>query len=160
MALGSQPYKPLGKFFDIIWVHYADWVIATPMLLIDLGMLAGMPVPEVFFICFMDILMIGSGYAAHISTDYRAAWPLFAFGCLCEVFILGSLLMHLYAIQQEKAGSAEAKTFTFLALWTITLWSAYPVLFALSYTHVRHKEAAAQQGLRGLTRPILPTTFP
>ena len=136
MAFGTQPYRPLGPTFDVIWVHYADWAIATPMLLVDLGMLAGMPVPEVFFICFMDVLMIGAGYAAHISTDYRAAWPIFAFGCLCEAFIWGALLMHLIAIRAEKAGSAEAKTFTFLALWTITLWTSYPILFCLSYTHV------------------------
>jgi hypothetical protein len=35
-----------------VWVHYADWVITTPMLLLDLGMLAGMGKPEVFLLYF------------------------------------------------------------------------------------------------------------
>jgi hypothetical protein len=97
---GHAADKPFGVSFDFIWVHYADWVIATPMLLVDLGsacrrrekrrslplsfppssslssssprpfpdaVLAGMKVPEVFFLCFCDIMMIGSGYAAQIA---------------------------------------------------------------------------------------------
>jgi bacteriorhodopsin len=112
MALGSQPYQPFGANFNIITIHYADWIIATPMLLYDLGMLAGMPFSECFFICFLDVMMILSGYLAHMSTDYRAAWPLFTFGCFCEALIWGTLLMHLFAIRKEKAQSTEAKTFT------------------------------------------------
>lgn len=135
MALGSQPYQPFGSDFDLITVHYADWLIATPLLLFDLGKLAGMPFSECFFICFLDALMILSGFFAHNSTDYRAAWPLFAFGCFCEALIWGFLLMHLIAIRKEHSQSAESKTFTFLAIWTIFLWSAYPILFILSYTH-------------------------
>lgn len=41
---GMTSDRPLGPNFDFVWVHYADWVIATPMLLIDLAMLAGMKV--------------------------------------------------------------------------------------------------------------------
>jgi bacteriorhodopsin len=33
-ALVSHGY---GGSSDITWVHYLDWVITTPMLLIDLG---------------------------------------------------------------------------------------------------------------------------
>ena len=41
MLAGYMKSKPLGPYFDFVWVHYADWVITTPMLLLDLGMLAG-----------------------------------------------------------------------------------------------------------------------
>lgn len=69
MALESHGY---GGYYDITWVHYADWVVTTPLLLIDLGMLAGMRVAEVMFLSVCDAVMVGAGFAG-ISTDVSGA---------------------------------------------------------------------------------------
>ena len=61
------------------WLHYADWVFATPLLLVDLGMLCHMEAPELLFICVCDALMIVAGYAGFVATDPRAIWPLYTF---------------------------------------------------------------------------------
>lgn len=37
MALMAHGYLFAEGTGDVTWVHYADWVITTPMLLVDLG---------------------------------------------------------------------------------------------------------------------------
>ena len=39
-----------------------QWIVTTPMLLIDLGMLCRMSLSEAAFIAVADVLMIASGY--------------------------------------------------------------------------------------------------
>ena len=110
MVMGFMASKPLGPDFDFIWVHYADWVICTPLLLVDLSVLAGcvrcahcprsvrprlthspsppapcsMKAPEVFMLMCFDVLMIGSGYGSEIALTPEGIWPLYAFSCVCE----------------------------------------------------------------------------
>ena len=54
------------------------------LLLIDLGMLAGLQVPEVAFLCIVDALMVGSGYAGFVAGPDKSWIPLFLFGCASE----------------------------------------------------------------------------
>jgi hypothetical protein len=35
---------------QFLWIRYADWAFTTPLLLIDLGLLAGITWPEMVFI--------------------------------------------------------------------------------------------------------------
>lgn len=37
MALMSHGFLFAGGDNDVTWVHYVDWLVTTPMLLIDLG---------------------------------------------------------------------------------------------------------------------------
>ncbi len=57
--------------------------------------------------------------------------------------IMVSLIVHLRAIHQSHSGTAESKAFNFLAVWTIVLWSSYPILFVLSKQHVMDYDAEA-----------------
>lgn len=81
MIAGFMASKPLGPYFDFVWVHYADWCMTTPMLLLDLAMLAGMGKPEVFLLCFFDVLMIGSGYGSQVAYTSEGMWPLYIYSC-------------------------------------------------------------------------------
>jgi len=67
---------------DFLWARYADWAFTTPLLLIDLGLLAGVSLSEIYFIVLCDILMVVAGFAGAVSTGAYAAWPLFIFGCV------------------------------------------------------------------------------
>jgi bacteriorhodopsin len=70
-----------------------------------------------------------------------AVWPLYTFSTACMLVIMVSLIVHLRAIHQSHSGTAESKAFNFLAVWTIVLWSSYPILFVLSKTHVMDYDA-------------------
>ena len=81
MALGHSAIST-SSGRDFLWARYADWAFTTPLLLIDLGLLAGVSLSEIFFIVLCDILMVVAGFAAAVSTGANAAWPLFIFGCV------------------------------------------------------------------------------
>ena len=58
----------------------SDWAFTTPLLLLDLGLLAGATLPEIGFVVIMDLIMIATGFAGAVSSGHHATWPLFVFG--------------------------------------------------------------------------------
>mgnify|MGYP003624094080 CR=1 FL=1 len=53
----SNP-KVRGTYRSIFYVRYIDWVITTPLLLLDLLLTAGMPWPTIFFVIVVDEIMV------------------------------------------------------------------------------------------------------
>lgn len=54
MAAGASMYASSvgsSKGRIIFWARYADWLFTTPLLLIDLGLLAGLTVSEIAMAC-------------------------------------------------------------------------------------------------------------
>ena len=74
---------------------------------------------QIFFICFLDVVMIVSGvsavvwllaarrtklqplctpgFASYKGTSGVGIWPLFVFSCIMQIAVLGTLVRHLYA---------------------------------------------------------------
>ena len=46
----------------ILWIRSVDYILATPLLLLDLGLLAGAAADDLFLIITCDIVMIATGY--------------------------------------------------------------------------------------------------
>ena len=69
----------------VLWARYLEFLIGTPLLLLDLCMIINLPTATMFYICFMDILMIGAGWFATISTTNIAKWGLFILGCIFSI---------------------------------------------------------------------------
>ena len=128
--------KPFGQHFDFVWVHYAEWTVCTPMLLTVLGMLSNMHTAEIYMMVAFDLLMIASGYGAQVATAPEAIWPLFIFGCVCQIMVFVILMTHLRAIAVEHDGRPEAKTFTFLSWWVFVWWNFVTLVMVLDKTKV------------------------
>jgi len=45
-------------FRPIYWARYVDWAITTPLILLDLTVLAGLPGAEILLAIFADVTMI------------------------------------------------------------------------------------------------------
>lgn len=136
----------------------ADWALTTPLLLIDLGLLAGVPMLTIGWIVFCDILMIAAGFAGAISTATGAVWPLFVrcararqraasaaaprdshhklsslpaqvFGMVAYLPIVHALLVTFKESAATK-GPLTAALYNKLALLLIVTWTAYPLIWA------------------------------
>ena len=67
----SDP-KVNGANRSIFYARYIDWVITTPLLLMDLLLTAGMPWPTIIYVIFWDEVMIVTGLiGALVSTRYK-----------------------------------------------------------------------------------------
>lgn len=71
-----------GVYREIFYVRYIDWMVTTPLLLMDLLLTAGMPWPTLIWVILVDWVMIVTGLVgALVVSSYK--WGYFAFGkCL------------------------------------------------------------------------------
>jgi bacteriorhodopsin len=75
-----------------LWIRYLDWVTTTPLLLIDIAFLAGMPAALVCFLAVVDALMIVTGFAAETAETAAQVWVMFGLSsvsaCACGRCVL------------------------------------------------------------------------
>ena len=57
-----------------------EWATNTPLILLSLGLLAGVTAAEVFFTTTLALVVTSALFAGAISTGYNATWPLYTFG--------------------------------------------------------------------------------
>lgn len=114
---------------EIYYVRYIDWVITTPLLLMDLLLTAGMPWPTTLFVILVDEVMIVTGLVgALVSSSYK--WGYFAFGCAALVYILYVLVWearkHAYGVSSD-----AGKAFMICGSLTAFLWTLYPIAWGV-----------------------------
>ncbi|MCU4926519.1 bacteriorhodopsin [Halobacteria archaeon AArc-dxtr1] len=114
----------------IYWARYADWIFTTPLLLLDLALLAGADRNTIGTLIGLDVLMIGTGTmgAFAATTGTRIAW----WG-----ISTGFLLVLLYVLvgtlsERAQAQSPEVRSlFGQLRNLLIAVWLLYPVVWIL-----------------------------
>jgi bacteriorhodopsin len=121
-----------GEELPIYWARYTDWFFTTPLLLLDLGLLAGANRNQLSALVGLDMLMIGTGAVATLSAGpgflTEGARRLIWWGVSTGFLLV--LLYMLYGSLDEKAsrlsGSA-ASTFSTLRTLIVVVWLIYPV---------------------------------
>lgn len=130
MTLGqSNYYTADGEL--VFWARYLEFVIATPLLLIDLGLVAGATIPELFYICICDVMMIACGWWGTIATTTAAKWIFFACGSGYYIPIVGTILGTLRTEIISQRSKDVIRLYNFLSVYTIFIWTGYPILWIL-----------------------------
>jgi bacteriorhodopsin len=117
-----------GDELTIYWARYADWAFTTPLLLLDLALLAGANRNTIATLVGLDVFMIGAGAIAALETvaAYRILW---------WAISTGALLALLYVLVGTLSRSAAEKPpevrrlFTTLRNLIIVLWLLYPLVW-------------------------------
>ena len=129
MALRQGDYiTPLGHL--ALWPRYFEFTFGTPLLLIDLGLVAGAEFAEIAFIIICDVFMMWAGWSAIIATTETIKWVFFGVSCLFFVPILSTLLGSLRKDVQKRP-VAVRKLYDLLSGYTVIVWNAYPLLWLL-----------------------------
>ena len=119
-----------GDMRQVFYVRYIDWVITTPLLLLDLLLTAGIPTPTILFVILIDEIMVVTGLVgALVKSAYKFGY--FAFGTAAFLFVAYAVVFdgrrHALAL-----GSKVNRVFTITGVWTISLWFLYPIAWGLS----------------------------
>jgi bacteriorhodopsin len=117
-----------GQTLDIYWARYADWLFTTPLLLLDLALLADADMSEILALVTLDGFMIVTGLVGALTTVYEFRFIWWAVSTLAMIFILYYLFSVLTAKVQEMDEDTQG-TFRVLRNLTIVLWTLYPVLW-------------------------------
>lgn len=114
---------------EIFYVRYIDWVITTPLLLLDLLLTAGLPWPTILFTIFVDEVMIITGLVgALVKSSYK--WGYFVFGCVALLAVAYNIT---WVARKHAAalGSDINSVFLRCGVLTIFLWFLYPIAWGL-----------------------------
>ncbi|GAA6008704.1 hypothetical protein JCM11491_003405 [Sporobolomyces phaffii] len=139
-----------------VWfARYIDWTITTPLLLLELALATGLPLPKIFNLIFLDIAMIVTGLIGAL-IPHSAKWAWFGFGCFALFGIWKILLVDAKA-SVGRLGSDYSKAFTTSAIVLSVLWLMYPIAWGLGDGgNVIHpnSEAAFYGVLDVLAKPV------
>ena len=131
MASGYGTLVQGGHTF--YFARYLDWVITTPLLLLDLALVALPRYPGrsalLGILIGTDVYMIVTGFvASYIRSDYRWAW--FGFSCVAFFGILYIIGTRLMAGARQRDPQVT-RLFSTLAGILIVLWICYPIVWGL-----------------------------
>jgi bacteriorhodopsin len=119
---------------EFYYFRYIDWLITTPLLLLDLALLAlarpGRNVGLIAGLIGLDVVMILTGLAAGSSTSDLGTTVWFIISSAALAGVLYLLWTRLFAAARTRS-QGVATTFNRLAVLTIVLWVLYPIVFLL-----------------------------
>lgn len=129
MALGETVLVDFKGQHEIFWGRYVDWVVTTPLLLLDLGVIAGCRPKLIAGVLGADIFMILTGLVATLEgspTNYL--WYTISSGAFIAILI--ALFTEFSATARRRNGKVN-KLFQTLRNVLTVLWIAYPIVWIL-----------------------------
>lgn len=112
---------------QVFWARYVDWSITTPLLLLDLCLLAGVDGAHTLMAIVADLIMILGGlFAAYGEERTVQKWGWYAIACIAYIFVIWHVALHGSRLAATK-GDRVKKLFGGLAAFTLILWTIYPM---------------------------------
>ncbi|BFZ56905.1 hypothetical protein PYCC9005_003955 [Savitreella phatthalungensis] len=120
----SDPYR------QVFYARYIDWFVTTPLLLLDLLLLAGLEWSQIIFVVVMDEIMVVTGLVGALTpSSYK--WGYWTFG-MVAYFLVAYVLIFEARKNALRIGSDVHRVYIGVAVWTAFLWTLYPVAWGLS----------------------------
>lgn len=115
---------------NVTIIRYIEWFITTPLLLIDLALIAHIAQVHLNYMIVLDLAMIALGLAAVFSSNLYMKYTLFALSTIAMILIFTILFSSktkpVDISQKDLDKSFKANLFTGI------LWTLYPVVWILS----------------------------
>lgn len=116
------------------YFRYIDWTITTPLLLVDLVLLAlvnpGRNIGFIIGLVVLDVFMILTGLLAGSRSSEFAAGFWFVVSTVAMIVLLFLVATRLFSEAANQPGAVQ-QTFRTLAVLTVVLWSLYPIVWLL-----------------------------
>jgi bacteriorhodopsin len=117
---------------QVFWARYVDWSVTTPLLLLDLSLLAGLNGAHITMAIVADIIMILTGlFAAFGSEGTPQKWGWYTIACLAYLVVVWHLAINGRASAQAKSQQV-ASFFIAIAGFTVVVWTAYPIIWGVA----------------------------
>ncbi|KAI1389775.1 opsin-1 [Hypoxylon trugodes] len=116
---------------DVYWARYLDWSLTTPLLLLDLCLLAGLNGASILVTVVSDVIMILTGLFAAFSRDEAQGWGWYTFACIAYL----NIIYQVGYKGRHAMSTRDNNTRTFFAaisLFTLLLWTAYPIVWGIA----------------------------
>jgi bacteriorhodopsin len=124
-------YPGVADVTRSIWyARYIDWTITTPLLLLELLLVTGLPLSDIVITIFADLVMIITGLIGAL-VESRYKWGFFAFGCFAMFYVF-YVLYGPGRKSTHSLGGELSKSYLVGASILSFLWFLYPICWALA----------------------------
>ena len=112
---------------EVYWARYVDWSLTTPLLLLDLCLLAGLSGGNIFIAIVADIIMILTGlFAAFGAENTPQKWGWYAIACIAYLVVIWELVVNGRAKAMARGGKV-GNFFAAIGGFTLVIWTVYPM---------------------------------
>ena len=127
---GPNEVNGLRPTRSIWYVRYIDWTVTTPLLLLEILLVSGLPLSTVFITIFFDLVMIITGLIGSlVESTYK--WGYYTMGCVAMFYVFWVI----YGPGLKSAshlGADFKKAYLYSSLVLTILWTLYPVAWGLA----------------------------
>lgn len=117
-------------FRQVFWARYVDWALTTPLLLLNLAFVAGLNGADITVAIVADIIMVLTGLFAAFGHNNTQRWGYYVIAWLAYFVVVYRLAVGGRRSVAAR-GTATAKLFSAIGGYTLTLWTIYPIIWAL-----------------------------
>lgn len=110
---------------------YGQWLLATPLLVLYLGLLAGLGRGRIGLLIGLDVIVMGSGLVGELLSGPILTYGSFAVGSVAYIALIYMLTADITEAVSDRPGAIVA-LFSKLRNLTLIIWTIYPVIWILS----------------------------
>jgi len=130
-GIGLTEVEVVGRgTLDIYYARYADWLFTTPLLLLDLALLANVDRVTIGTLIGVDAFMIVTGLVGALSDTMLARYVWWLISTIAMIIVLYFLATSLRSAAKARSEDVQS-TFNTLTALTLVLWTAYPILWII-----------------------------
>jgi len=117
---------------EVYYARYIDWSLTTPLLLLDLALLAGLNGADILVTIFADLIMILTGlFAAFGAEGTPQKWGWYTIACIAYLVVIFELVFHGRRTAAAKGGKV-GKFFNAIGGFTLLIWTVYPIIWGIA----------------------------
>jgi len=116
---------------QIFYARFVDWALTGPLLLFDLGLLAGLSASDLLNVVFANLVLVVSGWSAETGHSHKARWGWFTVGGISFLTIAWQLFFTGRVTAQRRG---TGNLYFTLTIYTIVVWLFYPIIWLVAHT--------------------------
>lgn len=111
----------------VFWPRYVEAAITTPLILLDLCLLAGVDGAHTLMAVAADLIMVFSGLFAALGRERTVQrWGWYTITCIAFLFVIWHVAVHGTRAVRERSDRV-GKLFGSLIAYIFILWAIYPM---------------------------------
>ncbi|KAF3091187.1 hypothetical protein TWF569_004000 [Orbilia oligospora] len=114
---------------QIFWAKFIDWLLTTPLILFNLGALAGLSGSNILNTIVAATAMNFTGLFAVYSHGRKTTWGWYAMAWIAFLTVGWHLVVNARATAQRRGGQL---LYNPIALYTVVVWIGYLVIWGVS----------------------------
>ncbi|KAL2010848.1 hypothetical protein VTN00DRAFT_3566 [Thermoascus crustaceus] len=118
-------------FRQVYWIRYVNWMLTSPLILINLALLSGLNGAHLVIAIFADLLMFVGGIFGTFAAHDPRRWVWFTITCLSYLTVV-----HQIAFNGRRAASVKdsqtRRFFGSIGGFVLVVFALYPIILATS----------------------------